>query len=93
VNSPEAAPLVSLSIRNGLQNAMCPIKDLAEGEIQLHHGHYEKAAAPGSAAMTTVRLGDTWAFGDVNGDGTEDAAVTLAADSERAAPSLIWHWF
>jgi len=37
--------------------------------------------APGSAAKIRVELGKTQAFGDANGDGAEDAAITLIVNT------------
>jgi hypothetical protein len=50
------------------------------GSITLTNGEYVGPAAPGFATRLTVRLGDTIARGDLNGDGVEDAAVILLAD-------------
>jgi heat shock protein HslJ len=47
------------------------------GRAQLKDGVFEEPAAPGSAAKIRVELGTARAFGDLNGDGAEDAAVTL----------------
>jgi hypothetical protein len=80
LSPPTMPPRASPSIRQALANAAYPIEGAATGKVQLHDGQFEQAAAPGSAAKIEVRLGTAEAFGDVNGDGTEDAAVTLVAD-------------
>ncbi|MFN2120972.1 MAG: hypothetical protein ACK2T0_11305 [Anaerolineales bacterium] len=68
------------SIRSALPNAEYVMQGIADGKVQLHEGEYEEAAAPGSATKTVIRLGAPQAFGDINGDGTQDAAVTLEVD-------------
>lgn len=81
VTSPTPAPLESASIRAALPNAEYPIQVASTGKAQLKDGAFEEPIAPGSASKTKVQLGKEQAFGDVNGDGTEDAAVTLVVDS------------
>lgn len=55
--------------------------DLASsGKAQLKDGAFEEAAAPDSAIKTKIWLGDVQALGDINGDGAEDALVTLVVD-------------
>ena len=51
------------------------------GKAQLKDGVFEESIAPGSASKIKVLLGKEQSFGDVNGDGAEDAAVTLVVDS------------
>ena len=60
-----------------LPNAEYPIEFTSSGKAQLKDGVFEEPVAPGVAARTTIRLGKEQAVGDVNGDGAEDAAVTL----------------
>jgi hypothetical protein len=67
-------------IRDALGSAVYPIEGVSSGHAQLLDGRFEAPAAPGSAARTTVQLGVSRAFGDMNGDGSEDAAVTLVVD-------------
>ena len=43
-------------------------------------GVFEEPAAPGSATKIKVQLGKDPAFGDLNGDGVEDAIVTLVVE-------------
>lgn len=64
-----------------LPNADYSIELTSSGKAQLKDGVYTEPAAPGSAAKITVQLGDERAVGDLNGDGAQDAAVTLVADS------------
>lgn len=45
----------------------------------LRDGIYDVEAAPGSASRVIVRLADTGAFGDLDGDGGLDAAVILVS--------------
>jgi len=80
VTAPSQASQGSASIREALPNAEYPIDLASTGKAQLKDGSFEELAAPGSATKTTIRLGKKRAFGDVNGDGTEDVAVTLIAD-------------
>jgi hypothetical protein len=69
------------SIIPDLKSAEYPLDLSPTGSVQLKDGLFEGApAAPGSATRLTVRLGDMLATGDINGDGTEDAAVILIAD-------------
>jgi len=70
----------SASIALALLNAAYPIEWASTGTAQLQDGVFEEPVAPGSATKTMVRLGEQRAFGDINGDGAEDAAVTLVAD-------------
>ena len=50
------------------------------GRAQLKDGVFEEPAAPDSATKTKIWLGDLRALGDINGDGAEDALVTLVVD-------------
>jgi hypothetical protein len=52
----------------------------AKGKIKLSDGIYKEKIAPDSATELVVRLTDKMAFGDLNGDGAEDAAVILVSD-------------
>ncbi len=69
------------SIADTLPNLEYPIDCVSSGKAALKDGYYEEPAAPGSAAMAKVALGIEKALGDINGDGWEDAAVTLTADT------------
>ena len=72
--------LAGASILQYLPNAEYPIEIAATGKAQLKDGAFEEPAAPGSAAMTKIWLGEVQGFGDINGDGLEDIATTLIAD-------------
>jgi hypothetical protein len=61
-----------------LRHANYPIDTTATGKAQLQDGVFEEAVA-GSAGKNVVKLGPAPAFGDLDGDGVEDAAVTLLA--------------
>ncbi len=50
-----------------------------DGTVQLTGGQYRAPAAEGSASEIIVSLSNFAAFGDLNGDGTEDAAVILVS--------------
>ena len=52
----------------------------AKGKINLSDGIYQEKIAPDSATELVIRLSDKVAFGDLNGDGAEDAAVLLISD-------------
>ncbi len=82
VEPPTQAPQQSLSILQSLPNAEYPIEITSTGKAQLKDGIFEEPSAPGSIAKTTVQLGNEQAFGDINGDGTEDIATTLVADPD-----------
>jgi basic membrane protein A len=63
-----------------LANLSYPSEYTADGTAPLTDGAYEEAAAPGSATVTTVQLSDMLAFGDLDADGVDDAAVVLISD-------------
>jgi hypothetical protein len=63
-----------------LRDAEYPVEFASAGKARLKDGVFEEPAAPGSATRTTIRLGTEQSFGDVNGDGVEDAAATLVVD-------------
>jgi hypothetical protein len=52
----------------------------ASGTIELHNGIYKEKIIPDSSTELVVTLSDKMAFGDLNGDGEEDAAVVLVTD-------------
>jgi hypothetical protein len=65
-----------------LQNAEYASEFTASKKAKLVGGKYEESAAPGSASKVLVTLiTTTLAFGDLNGDGVDDAAVILATNS------------
>jgi hypothetical protein len=55
--------------------------ELAQGGVaRLTDGQYEQEIVPGSASKITIlMMPDKVAFGDLNGDGVDDAAVILAS--------------
>ncbi len=63
-----------------LPDAEYPIDLVRTGRAQLRDGVFEETAAPGSATKTRIRLGNQQTAGDLNGDGMQDAAVTLIAN-------------
>jgi hypothetical protein len=69
------------SIADTLPNLEYPIDCVSSRKALLKDGTYEEPAAPGSAAVAKVALGNEKALGDINDDGWEDAAVTLTADT------------
>ena len=77
VTSPTGAPQPSASISGLLANVEYTVEGTSTGKAQLKDGVFEEPAAPGSAAKFRVQLGKEQTLGDVNGDGLEDAAVTL----------------
>ncbi len=68
----------SLSLSD-LQNAEYTSEWTTGGTARLSGGEYRERAAPGSAMQTVIRLVET-TFGDLDGDGAEDAAVVLATN-------------
>lgn len=50
---------------------------IGDEAIHLNAGRAERQAAPGSATMVTTTVFDTPVFGDLDGDGTDDAALLL----------------
>lgn len=80
VTLPTQAPQKGAAIVQALPNAEYPVEGTSTGKAQLKDGLFEESLSPGSATTTRIRLGKEQAFGDVNGDGAEDAAVTLVVD-------------
>lgn len=78
--SEAASSVESNALAEQLPNLTYPIDVVPSGEVTLVDGTYSEPAAPGSATMTTVQLGAQQAYGDLNGDGVDDAATTLVAD-------------
>ena len=62
-----------------LQNATYPSEYTGTGQVALVDGKFEMPAATGSAITVVVQLADQYATGDLNGDGTADAAVILVS--------------
>jgi hypothetical protein len=50
------------------------------GRVKLNNGTYKEKIVPDSSAELVVTLSDKMAFGDLNGDGKQDAAVILITD-------------
>ncbi len=63
-----------------LPNAEYPIDVASTGKAQLKDGLFEETLVPGSATKTKISLGKEQTSGDLNGDGVQDAAVTLIVD-------------
>jgi len=84
----EAAPAAAStqSIAAALADADYPIEVTADGKAPLKQGAYEEAI-PDSSAKTTVKLGMQTAFGDLDGNGTEDAAAILQTNSGGSGDS------
>jgi hypothetical protein len=78
--APTQTPPGITSILEALPNAEYLIELASTGKAQLKDGAFEEEAAPGSATKTKIQLGKIQAIGDVNGDGLEDALVTLVVD-------------
>jgi hypothetical protein len=64
-----------------LRNAIYPLEAAANRQVKLVDGKYSEDIVAGSASKLTVDMTDRSAFGDLNGDGSEDAAVELAWNS------------
>lgn len=65
-----------------LQNTEYASEFTASKKAKLVGGKYEESAAPGSASKVLVTLvPQPLAFGDLNGDGVDDAAVILATNA------------
>ena len=63
-----------------LKNGKYQSEFAASGTVELHDGIYKEKIVPGSSTELMVTLSDKMAFGDLNGDGKEDAAVILVTD-------------
>lgn len=76
----ETVTAVDPDLVSRLSNAVYPIETTASGKAALKDGAYSEPVA-GSSGQNTVRLGPQIACGDLDDTGTQDAAVTLIADS------------
>ncbi len=74
---PAAAPLTL----DALKNAEYPSDFPAGGKARLSDGKYVEEIAPGAASRLVITLHPVYAMGDLNGDGADDAAAILVANS------------
>lgn len=74
-----------------LANAAYSSEYAPAGTITLSDGQAEVELAPGSASKLVVTLIEPTAFGDLNGDGVDDAAVLLASDSGGSGAFIDLH--
>ena len=74
-----------------LANATYSSDYAATGEITLVDGQAEEEIAPGSASKLVVTLIEPTAFGDLDGDGVDDAAVLLASNSGGSGTFIDLH--
>lgn len=65
---------------NELKNREYRSEWSAKGKIKLSDGIYKEKIAPDSATELVIKLSDRIGFGDLNGDGAEDAAVILVSN-------------
>jgi predicted small lipoprotein YifL len=74
--TPEPPPPLTVEM---LKNAEYKSEWPAEGVAKLTDGEYQEEIVPGAASkLIIVVYPDMHAFGDLNGDGVDDAAVVLA---------------
>jgi peptidoglycan/xylan/chitin deacetylase (PgdA/CDA1 family) len=78
---PEPTPtLVPPLTRDALKNAAYPLEWPAGGVAQLADGVYREKYTPDSATEMVIRLTHLVVYGDLDGDGVEDAVAILVAD-------------
>lgn len=78
-DDPTASPAQpTTSFAQELRNAQYAIDTTSSGKATLRDGVFEESVAV-SGGRNAVQLGPELAFGDLDGDGIEDAAVTLLA--------------
>jgi hypothetical protein len=75
--TPTSRPHLTL---NQLKSGTYPLEFTANGQIQLVNGQATHDIMPDSASKLTVRLADQSAFGDLNDDGLDDAAIVLISN-------------
>lgn len=76
----QAAPVAGGQLTlDMLKNGTYPSMWTQSGSVTLVDGIYTEPAAPDSAALTAVTMNDVAAFGDLTGDGIDDAAVLLTS--------------
>lgn len=73
-------PVPSLTLE-ALKNAEYPSEFPASKKARLTDGRYEEAIQPGAASKLVIVLHSLYALGDLNGDGTDDAAAILVANA------------
>jgi uncharacterized membrane protein/heat shock protein HslJ len=73
---PSSKPLTIKDLKNAEYQSEFAIN----GRVRLSNGIYRGKIVPDSASELIVMLSDQVAFGDLNGDGAEDAAVVLITD-------------
>jgi hypothetical protein len=81
--APSPAPGAKLTL-DALKNAEYQSEFPASGKARLTDGRYEEEIAPGADATLSklvITLGDQVACGDLDGNGVDDAAAILAANS------------
>lgn len=74
-----ATPLPVMSM-DAVKNAEYTIEGPATGKAKLTNGTF-KEPIPRSSASVTIQMTDVSAVGDLNGDGAQDAAVILTANT------------
>ncbi|HEX7587126.1 MAG TPA: hypothetical protein VF478_02315 [Anaerolineae bacterium] len=74
------APPPALTL-DALKNAEYTSDLPAAKKAKLTNGVYEEQLGLGASFKLNLRLTDSYALGDLNGDGTADAAVVLAANT------------
>ena len=76
-NSPNKQPSVGGLTLEKLRNAEYRSNSYGDGPVSLNNGRHETKIYPDSDMKAYIKLTDKIAFGDLNGDGVQDAAVIL----------------
>jgi len=79
INQPKSHQKMTMTV-TALKNADYSSEWSSTGKEQLNNGIYRERILPDSATKLVIRLGDRIAFGDLNNDGIDDAAVILITD-------------